>query len=77
MSYEEIKEMKTYLKLKGIDGRILLEAEIESLGNLIVAIANALNSGQIELESREVTVRRFKPVTISRENVLEGEHDER
>ena len=77
MSYEEIKEIKTYLKLKGIDGHILLEAEIESLGNLIVAIANALNSGQIELESREVTVRRFKPVTISRENALEGEHDER
>jgi len=69
MSYEEVKEIKTYLKLKGIDGHVLCEADIESLGNLITAIANALNSGQIELESREVTVRRFKPVTISRENV--------
>jgi len=60
LSLEEVKEVKTYLKIKGFEGIPVLEVELESLASLINAIAIAFNTGQIEIEKREVTVQKLK-----------------
>jgi hypothetical protein len=59
MGFEEVKEFKTYLKIKGFGGFPAVEVELETLASLIQFIAEAISSGQIELEKREVSVKRW------------------
>jgi hypothetical protein len=59
MGFEEVKEFKTYLKIKGVGDFPALEVELESLASLIQFIAKAISNGQIEFEKREVTVKRW------------------
>jgi hypothetical protein len=61
MTYEDVKKTKTFIKIKGQDGIEALTVELESLASLIQFLAYALNTGQITIERKEVTVQEYKP----------------
>lgn len=61
MEEKEVQEAKTYIRIKGFDGIPVLEVELESLASLIQFLAQAINSGQIEVETKMIRCKRFMP----------------
>lgn len=60
MTYEETKETRTFLQIKGYDNVVVFDVELSTLAELITVLANALNTGQIQLVQREVAVKKLK-----------------
>jgi hypothetical protein len=62
MTYEDVKKTKTFIKIKDQNGVEALTVELESLASLIQFLSYALNTGQISIEQKEVTVKEYKPI---------------